>query len=480
MQNNSSNALVALRIGTGNTGPAAFAFVGAGLCAARPRPAGCLFGPTGYEGPGVSFTDINVNRTAAIVRFAGGIAPGASAYFTLAGGNLTADSCPGACAGAASYGQPGTSTNRSGHVGIVNTATGNEYLSYTDLRVRDVGLAFVFTRSYNSLDPYIGPFGRGWIHTYGMQLSESSNGSVTIKYPDGFEATFTPLGGGQYIAATPGVFDILVKTTIFTLTRPNQIQFRFSLPGMLLSIADRNGNTQTLAYDAAGRLVSVTAASGRTFTFTYGANARITTLTDVLGGRTVRYSYDANANLVSVQNALGAVTSYTYDASGRIIAVTDPRGNAPFTAPKDAFGRVVSLRDAAGSVTSFAYDTPSPGITTITDPRGGVTRHYYSNLQLVRLVDALGSTTLFGYDPNNNLTSQTDANGHTTLFTYDSRGNRTSITDPLGNKTLLTYDAQNNLLTSTNPLGRTTTFTYDLRETDGDPRSPRRYHGIRL
>ena len=94
VQNNSSNALVALRIGTGNTGPAAFAFVGAGLCAARPRPAGCLFGPTGYEGPGVSFTDINVNRTAGIVRFAGGIAPGGSAYFTLAGGNLTAESCP--------------------------------------------------------------------------------------------------------------------------------------------------------------------------------------------------------------------------------------------------------------------------------------------------------------------------------------------------------------------------------------------------
>ena len=176
----------------------------------------------------------------------------------------------------------------------MNTATGNVYLAFNDLRVRDLGLAFVFTRSYNSLDPYIGPFGRGWIHTYGMQLSETSNGgSVVVKYPDGHEATFTPLGGGQYAAATPGVFDTLVKTTIFTLTRPNQIQFRFSLPGMLLSIADRNGNTQTLAYDGSGRLVSVTMASGRPFTFTYDGNGHITMLTDVLGGRTVRYSYDA-------------------------------------------------------------------------------------------------------------------------------------------------------------------------------------------
>jgi len=63
------------------TGTDAFGFDGDGLCTARGAPAGCPFGPTGYEGPGTSFTVTDANDGS--VSFTGGLAAGASAYFSL-------------------------------------------------------------------------------------------------------------------------------------------------------------------------------------------------------------------------------------------------------------------------------------------------------------------------------------------------------------------------------------------------------------
>jgi hypothetical protein len=64
-----------------------FDFEGDGLCdwAGGPAaiPAGCPFGPTGYEGPGTSFSNISVDLYTGDVNFSPGIGPGGSAYFSL-------------------------------------------------------------------------------------------------------------------------------------------------------------------------------------------------------------------------------------------------------------------------------------------------------------------------------------------------------------------------------------------------------------
>jgi len=68
-----------------------FAFDGDGPCGIdpntgqpfQPAPAGCPFGPTTYEGPGISFSNISPDFTSGTVNFAGGLAPGASAFFGL-------------------------------------------------------------------------------------------------------------------------------------------------------------------------------------------------------------------------------------------------------------------------------------------------------------------------------------------------------------------------------------------------------------
>jgi hypothetical protein len=68
-----------------------FGFDGDGLCDVSPHPAGCPFGPTGYEGPGVSFAVQSIS--AGMVNFAGGIPPGGHAYFSLEEANFTLNLC---------------------------------------------------------------------------------------------------------------------------------------------------------------------------------------------------------------------------------------------------------------------------------------------------------------------------------------------------------------------------------------------------
>lgn len=85
VQNNAKVAIPSTTI-TGTTSPPIFGFDGDGLCAGyTPGPTGCPFGLTGYEGPGTSFTGISADQNTGTVVFTGGLAPGASAYFSLEG-----------------------------------------------------------------------------------------------------------------------------------------------------------------------------------------------------------------------------------------------------------------------------------------------------------------------------------------------------------------------------------------------------------
>ncbi len=88
VQNNSILTITKLTLTGANTlAEAPFDFEGDGLCdwAGGPAaiPAGCPFGPTGYEGPGTSFSNISGDMYTGDVNFAPGIPPGGSAYFSL-------------------------------------------------------------------------------------------------------------------------------------------------------------------------------------------------------------------------------------------------------------------------------------------------------------------------------------------------------------------------------------------------------------
>ena len=74
--------------------------------------------------------------------------------------------------------------------------------------------------------------------------------------------------GGNYAPAMKGVFDNLKKNGdgTFTLTRKSQTGINFSGQGKLVSIVDRNGNTQTFTYNGSGNLSTIVDSASRTFT----------------------------------------------------------------------------------------------------------------------------------------------------------------------------------------------------------------------
>ncbi len=90
VQNNSTKKISAIPL---NGFQDIFGFDGDGIDSVSPHPAGAPFGPTGYEGPGTSFSNISADRKSGIVHFNPPIPPGGSAYFALE--EALVGSCPG-------------------------------------------------------------------------------------------------------------------------------------------------------------------------------------------------------------------------------------------------------------------------------------------------------------------------------------------------------------------------------------------------
>jgi hypothetical protein len=89
--NNSNRPISALGL---RSSVAIFGFDGDGLCAVQPHPAGCPYGPTGYEGPGVSFSAISSDQKSGTVNFSAPISTGGgTAYFSLEEDISAACSC---------------------------------------------------------------------------------------------------------------------------------------------------------------------------------------------------------------------------------------------------------------------------------------------------------------------------------------------------------------------------------------------------
>lgn len=346
----------------------------------------------------------------------------------------------------------------------VNTATGAESLTVTDVALPAAGIAFEFTRSYTSLDSTVSALGRGWTHPFLASLSVTAT-DVTVTGENGQRAQYVKLADGSF-APPPGVRARLVQTAAgYTLsTRAHRVS-TFEPTGRLVGVTLR-GQGLALAYDTFGRLATVTDSAGRVVTFAYtpdGSRVAQVTLPD---GRYVAYGYDATNRLRTVRDLRGGITTYTYDAGDRLASQTDPNGRIVFRNTYDqATGRVVTQLDAKGNQTLFAWD-PATETSTVTDPRGGVSRDVYSGNVLIKRIDPLGRTTTYGYDERANCTSTTDGRGNTTLKEYDPRGNLTKVTSPAPVSAVesFSYDAKDNMTAMTDERGKTTTFEYDAQD----------------
>ena len=227
--------------------------------------------------------------------------------------------------------------------------------------------------------------------------------------------SWTDPSGGY--AATLDKFDR--ATAVNDPVNATDFTWAYRADGQPSAMAQPNGNTTALAYDALGRLTSkdTTAAgpvnralydwtynragqvltevetitggaSNGTVTYGYDPLARLATA--VLSGTTTTYGWDKVPNRTSVQVGAGAAATTTYDVANRPTSGTNP--TATYTNDDDGrltarpnqtlewdhLGRLTAVKDAAGTTTlaRYTYD-PLDRLKVVEHPGTDRTRFRY-------------------------------------------------------------------------------------------------------
>lgn len=252
-------------------------------------------------------------------------------------------------------------------------ATGDTYISQTDLRIPGIGGGLSVTRTWHSIwspleSAYrVGMFGPNWRSTYEERIFAGSDGYVKYSRGDGSFWSFGYTGtASDGIGSTYGVASPANDTAILTQGLTNwTLVFKSgekrvfdSVSGNLLSITDRNGNVTQLTYDASNRLVTVTDPGGRHLYFTYPSTISyfVTGVSSDVGV-SLTYSYDNQGRLNKVTKPDQTTLSFQYDSNSLITTVLDTSGKILESHTYDANGRgLTSAR--AGGVESLTVSYP--------------------------------------------------------------------------------------------------------------------------
>ena len=302
-----------------------------------------------------------------------------------------------------------------------------------------------------------------WTHTYSRNIS----GGPSVMYAEREDGKIKPfrLVSGSWV--TDGdIRDSLIQLTDamgvttgwrFASVNADETEL-YNAAGMLTSITDRLGLTQTLIYDSSGRLGTVTDSRGRQLTFSYASNNNIATMTDSSGG-VYAYAYDAAGNLASVtypDNTPGNSSNnpkriYLYNESANtsganlpnaLTGLTDENGTRFATWKYDTTGRAISSGHAGGAEkVTLSYNTPAVGQTTVSD--------YKDNATTANVSRTYGFSTILGVVKNNGISQPctTGCGSAAAASTFDANGNVASRTDFNGNKTTFGYELARNLET---------------------------------
>jgi len=378
----------------------------------------------------------------------------------------------------------------------INSGNGNHYETATDYSGAGP-FALQFIRTYNS-NPSItiqdGWIGTGWRHSYSrsLQLSASTYNITAIR-PDGKAYQYTAVATQTTTGWQPDndVTDILTSVSggYQLKTHESDEIEAYNSSGVLQSITNRAGLTQTMSYDGSGRLSTVTDTFGRTLTFTYDSSNRISTMTDPAGG-TFTYTYDSNNNLATVTYPDTTVLSYEYNEStytsganlpNALTGITDENSNRYAYFGYDTSGNGIMSEFAGGAnLTTLSY---SGSTTTVTDALS--TARTYTNSTYLGVAKNTGINTwckgcisnVLTYDPYGNTLTSNDWNGNRTTYTYSyprnleatrtegqtSTGGSTSVTRIIATTWNSTYRLPATILekNSSSTVLRTTTNTYD-------------------
>jgi YD repeat-containing protein len=242
--------------------------------------------------------------------------------------------------------------------GPIDFASGDTYITQSDLRIPGLGGGITMSRTWNSVWPTTesgvrtGLFGPNWRSTYEERVSAGGDGYVKYSRGDGgfWSFGFTGYDSGSNptfvpVAPTNQTATLTQGAISWTLAFQNgEIRTFDVTSGYLTSIIDRNGNTTQLSYDTAYRLVTVADAAGHHLYFSY--------------------LNPSSYLIIGVSSDVGISLSYLYDGLGRLIRVTKPDlTTVSFQYDSNSF--ISAVLDNAGKVLeSHIYNTCGQGLTS--------------------------------------------------------------------------------------------------------------------
>jgi hypothetical protein len=209
VQNDSTKVLTSLPL-KATTAKDLFGFDGDGLCTFGVT--GCPFGPTGYEGPGVSFANITPDTTSGTVNFSPAVAPGGHTYFSLEEALATAppfDIEPGPPNGGLVV-TPHLAANANEPVVAVNPTNPQNIVVAFNHSPGSGAVRCGYTSTMDGGSHWTGP-----LDLPIPRNSTSGGGDPALAFTADGTLYFTCLAGGDASANEPG------KTTLYGAVLPN-------------------------------------------------------------------------------------------------------------------------------------------------------------------------------------------------------------------------------------------------------------------
>jgi RHS repeat-associated protein len=305
---------------------------------------------------------------------------------------------------------------------------------------------------------------------------------------------------GRNLAGDPAAEPRVEKYGYLAVGSPAAASFDMRQEHQLVEVTDPNGHRRDYAYygesdrlpgEVDGRLPG----GGLLFTEKWELVKEVVEHPDLALSIRTQFSYDAGEVIArsqwktTVRDGRGDDTLYVLNGNGSPLEIREPLGKttrmtwAPDdilkTSETDANGRVTEFEhdprgnlkleriltaDLGPVVTEYRYDSRFNKLTWKKDAQLRETTYTIDTEtgDLLKITDAVGNATDYGYDAHGRLQTVTDPRRHVATHSdHDSFGNARTITDPLGNVTTREYDARGRLVHESDTFGREARTVHD-------------------
>ncbi|HXN83706.1 MAG TPA: RHS repeat-associated core domain-containing protein, partial [Myxococcales bacterium] len=271
--------------------------------------------------------------------------------------------------------------------------------------------------------------------------------------------------------------------TIDARTKVPLLKFGYGSDGLLASVADRHGNTTTIARNSTGLPTSIVSPYGHRTSLALDANGFLASVTNP-AGETTTLTSSTGGLLKTLTDARGFMHAFLYDALGRLAEDDDPAGGSKTLRVSGTGSDITTtLTTKMGRTQSYEVNAQPSGVSlrtnTATDGTRSTVQLFPNASSSVSTADGMVESTSLSPDPRFGMNAALATTSTTTpaglrrsatvsrsvsLTAYNNPLSLTSLTEMLtvnGQSSTSRYDAATATITTTSAGGRRTVQTLD-------------------